>query len=134
MSNNRLKQGFALTLMALFIAIGSFAQTTFVKGKLYHIYASGDKGNVVTEKKDNSVVLKDLENGNTAQFWRISELSGSWRFINPITNKALRVSGNRVEVGENNGSDEAQLWKYENGLLIPSNSPDVAEANSKGAL
>ena len=134
MSNNRLKQSLALTLVALFIAIGSFAQTTFVKGKLYHIYASGDKGNVVTEKKDNSVVLKDLEKGNTAQFWKISELSGSWRFINPITNQALRVSGNRVEVGENNGSDEAQLWKYENGLLIPSNSPDVAVAKSKGAL
>lgn len=134
MSNNRLKQGLTLAIMALFVAISGSAQTTFIKGKLYHIFASGDKGNVVTEKKDNAVSLADLEDKNAAQYWRISDLSGSWRIINPVTNHALRVNGNRVEVGENNGSDEAQLWKYEDGLLIPANSPGVAVAKSKGAL
>ena len=134
MSNNRLKQGLTLAIMALFVAISGFAQTTFVKGKLYHIFASGDKGNVVTEKKDNAVSLIDLEDKNSAQYWTITDLSGSWRIINPVTNHALRVNGNRVEVGENNGSDEAQLWKYEDGLLIPTNSPNVAVAKSKGSL
>ena len=134
MSKNKLMSTLMLTLAALFIATSSFAQTTFAKGKLYHVYASGDKENVVTEVKDNAVSLTDYEKGNTAQFWKISELSGSWRIINPITNKALRVNGSQVELGENNGSDEAQLWKYENGLLIPTNSPNVAVAKSKGKL
>ena len=61
-----------------------------------------------------------------------SELSGSWRIINPVTGNALRLNGNKVEVGENNGSDEAQLWKYENGLLIPTNSPNYALAKGQG--
>ena len=134
MSKNKLMSTLMLTLAALFIATSSFAQTTFAKGKLYHVYASGDKENVVTEVKDNAVSLTDYEKGNTAQFWKISELSGSWRIINPLTNKALRVNGSQVELGENNGSDEAQLWKYENGLLIPTNSPNVAVAKSKGKL
>ena len=119
-------------LMALVCAAGANAQALFEKGKLYHIYASGDKENVVYEKKNNAVGLTDFEKGNAAQFWKVSELSGSWRIINPVTNHALRVNGNRVEVGENNGSDEAQLWRYEGGLLIPTNSPNVAVAKAKG--
>ena len=134
MSKNKLMSTLMLTLAAIFLAASSFAQTVFEKGKLYHVYASGDKENVVTEQKDNAVSLTNYEKGNAAQFWKISELSGSWRIINPVTNKALRVNGSRVELGENNGSDEAQLWKYEGGLLIPSNSPNVAVAKSKGKL
>ena len=134
MSINNLKKALALCTAALFCTLGSFAQGTFEKGKLYHIYASGDKGNVVYEMKNNAVGLSDYEEKNAAQYWKISELSGSWRIINPVTDHALRVNGNRVEVGENNGSDEAQLWKYENGLLIPSNTPSVAVAKSKNGL
>ena len=132
MSIKTFRRNMALMLMALVCAAGANAQALFEKGKLYHIYASGDKENVVYEKKNNAVGLTDFEKGNAAQFWKVSELSGSWRIINPVTNHALRVNGNRVEVGENNGSDEAQLWKYENGLLIPTNSPNVAVAKAKG--
>ena len=132
MSICKIKKALVLTFIAFFCAMSGFSQVTFEKGKLYHIYASGNKENVVYEKKDNAVGLTDFEDANAAQFWKISELSGSWRIINPLTNHALRVNGNRVEVGENNGSDEAQLWKYENGLLIPSNSPNVAVAKAKG--
>ena len=132
MSIKTFRRSMALMLMALVCAAGANAQALFEKGKLYHIYASGDKDNVVYEKKNNAVGLTDFEKGNAAQFWKVSELSGSWRIINPVTNHALRVNGNRVEVGENNGSDEAQLWKYENGLLIPTNSPNVAVAKAKG--
>lgn len=130
---NNLKKCLAFMFVAAF-AISAIAQTTFEKGKLYHIYASGNKGNVVYEMKDKEVGLTDYEKENAAQFWKISELSGSWRIINPVTDHALRVNGNHVEVGENNGSDEAQLWKYENGLLIPANSPHVAVAKSKEKL
>ena len=123
-----------LTIVALMCFAGAFAQVTFEKGKLYHIYANGNKENVVYEMKDNVVGLTDFEKDNAAQFWKVSELAGSWRIINPVTNKALRVNGNRVELGENNGSDEAQLWKFENGMLIPANSPNIAVAKSKKSL
>ena len=123
-----------LAVVALLSFAGAFAQATFEKGKLYHIYANGNKENVVYEMKDNMVGLTDFEKDNAAQYWKVSELAGSWRIINPVTNKALRVNGNRVEVGENNGSDEAQLWKYEDGLLIPANSPSIAVVKSKKGL
>ena len=123
-----------LSAVALFCFVAGFAQEAFEKGKLYHLYAYGNKGNVVYEMKDKAVGLTDFEKDNAAQYWKVSELSGSWRIINPVTNHALRVNGNRVEVGENNGSDEAQLWKFENGLLIPANSPNVAVAKSKKGL
>lgn len=126
MSNYRLKRCLLSALAVLFIAVQAFAQTTFVKGKLYHIYSSAKRANVVYEKADKSVGTTDREKENAAQYWKISELSGSWRIINPVTNLALRTNGDRVELGENNGSDEAQLWKYENGLLIPTNRPDMA--------
>ena len=132
MSINNLRRGLVLTLIALICATGVNAQALFEKGKLYHLYAAGNKGNVVYEKKDKTVGLADLEDGNAAQYWKVSELSGSWRIINPVTGNALRLNGNRVELGENNGSDEAQLWKYENGLLIPTNSPNLALAKGQG--
>lgn len=45
-----------------------------------------------------------------SNYWTLTELSGSWRIINPFTNMALRTDGSSVGIGENNGSDEAQLW------------------------
>lgn len=63
--------------------------------------------------------------------WTLSELSGSWRIINPFTNQALRADGNAIALGENNGSDEAQLWKITPAgknryTLIAANRPDMA--------
>ena len=130
---NNLKKGLAFLFATVFSVCAS-AQATFEKGKLYHIYTTGNNNNVVYEMKDNKVGVTDFEKENAAQFWKISELSGSWRIINPVTDHALRVNGNHVEVGENNGSDEAQLWKFEEGLLIPANSPHVAVAKSKDKL
>ena len=132
MSINNLRRGLAFVLLALVCTAGANAQVLFEKGKLYHLFAAGNKGNVVYEKKDKAVGLTDFEEGNAAQYWKVSELSGSWRIINPVTGNALRLNGSKVEVGENNGSDEAQLWKYENGLLIPTNSPELALAKGQG--
>ena len=120
-----------LAIVALFATIGSFAQVQFEQGKLYHIYTQGKKQNVVTEKKGNKVETTDYEERNAAQYWKVSELSGSWRIINPLTDHAMRAAGNKVELGENNGSDEAQLWKMEDGLLIPTNNPSVAAVKEK---
>ena len=77
MSIGNFKKGLVLTLLSILCITSGFAQATFEKGKLYHLYATGDKDNVVYEKKDKAVGLTDLEDGNAAQFWKISELSGS---------------------------------------------------------
>ena len=124
-------KNFALAALFVLFAIGGAAQVQFEKGKLYHIYTQGKKQNVVTEKKGNAVGTTDYEERNAAQYWKISELSGSWRIINPLTDHAMRAAGNKVELGENNGSDEAQLWKMEDGLLIPTNNPSVAAVKEK---
>ena len=119
-------------LLALVCAAGANAQALFEKGKLYHLFAAGAKENVVSEKSGKAVGLRDFKDGDATQYWKVSELSGSWRIINPVTGNALRLNGSKVELGENNGSDEAQLWKYENGLLIPTNSPELALAKGQG--
>lgn len=123
-----------LIFTTAFFAANISAQVTFEKGKLYHIFSSDKRNNVVYEQKNNEVGITELEEQNAAQYWKISELSGSWRIINPVTNLAIRTNGNKVELGENNGSDEAQLWQFENGMLIPTNRPDVVAAVSKGKL
>ena len=121
--------------LALVVAVSGIfsatAQEEFQKGKLYHIHAYGNKGNVVYETNEKTIGLADFNKDDASQYWQVSELSGSWRIINPVTNHALRVNGSRVEVGENNGSDEAQLWRYEDGMLIPANNPNYAVAKSK---
>ena len=122
-----------LAVIALLCIVGVNAQTTFEKGKLYRILANGKTENVIYEK-GNTVGLTNHEDKNTTQLWKVSELSGSWRIISATTGRALRVNGKRVELGEDNGSDEAQLWKYENGMLIPTNNPYVALAKAKGGV
>lgn len=44
---------------------------------------------------------------------------------------ALRVADGQVALGEDNGSDEAQLWKIDGGMLVPANKPSQAMAVSK---
>ena len=132
MSINQLKKCFLLTAIALLCAFGSNAQEAFEKGKLYHIYGAGEKENLVAEKMGETAGFLDYDKEDPSIYWKLSELSGSWRIINPVTNNALRVNGNTVEVGENNGSDEAQLWKFEDGMIIPANNPTLAIAKGKG--
>lgn len=74
--------------VALFAAISIYA-LEFTPGALYTIAPSpaGD-----------------------SQYWTLTGLSGSWRIIDPFTNMALRFDGKGIGLGENNGSDEAQLW------------------------
>ena len=133
---NHFKTRFVLTFVAVLLAVsGAWAQGSFEKGKLYHIYTSAKTKNIVCESSNKTVGISNYEKKNTAQFWKISELSGSWRIINPVSNLAIRAEGNRVELGENNGSDEAQLWLVEGNLLIPTNHPDLAACvTSKGEI
>lgn len=134
-SKNQVLRWIAFLMCISIFTTGSWAQASFSKEKLYHLYTSAKTKNVVYEKPGNLLGTTDFEKSNAAQYWTVTELSGSWRIINPVTNKAIRAEGNFVELGENNGSDELQLWQYENGLLIPTNRPDVAmKANPGGEL
>lgn len=119
-------------LIALALSIGTaLAQVAFQQGKLYHIATKDKASQVLTIGQNGALISGALNKENTGQYWKLSELSGSWRIINPVTNQALRVDAVLVELGENNGSDEAQLWKVEGDLLIPTNNPGVVLAVAK---
>ena len=45
------------------------------------------------------------------QVFSVSEISGSWRFIDPFTHRTLRLGDNGLTFGEENGSDELQKWR-----------------------
>lgn len=127
----------ALAMLISLVSIGSLSAQGFKQGVLYHLVSSL-KGQVVDVDAKGQVVLGKLNEDATSQHFVASELSGSWRFINPFTNKALRTEGNNIEQGENNGSDEAQLWKvvadgnaYN---LIPTNNPTKAAAVQGGHI
>ncbi len=110
--------------------LGMQAQN-FKPGTLYHL-VNAAKGLALSENGKGGLELSKLNEDNAGQHFTANELSGSWRFINPFTNKAVRTEGNAVEEGENNGSDEAQLWKVEADgkyvILVPTNRPQMAAA------
>lgn len=110
------------------------AQAIFNKEKLYKIAEQPNSRWVVEEKSPTTVGIGGDEPKASAQLWVVSSLSGSWRFINLLSDHAIRTDGDRVVLGENNGSDEAQLWNYVDGMLIPANRPDMAVARDCGRL
>ncbi len=109
-------------------AVNSAGQASFKPGILYTLSPVSDMSVVVTAE-GGKLAKPDVDNSN--DYWTLSELSGSWRLINPFSGEALRVSGDGVTTGENNGSDEAQLFVIEPSaggsyVLVPANSPDRA--------
>jgi len=70
------------------------------------------------------------------QLFQISDLSGSWRIIDPFTHKALRMADSGMAWGEENGSDELQKWTLQPAgkgqyYLIPTNAPQLADKTKK---
>ena len=131
-----------LVVMMLMVSGALMAQDAFRKGALYGLYPATD-GRMALELNGSSIKFKTFDAATPGQYWTVTDLSGSVRIINPFTNQALRADGNKVGVGENNGSDEAQLWKVETFqgkmrgavVLIPANRPDVAMCReSNGTL
>lgn len=119
------------------LAIGNAAAQGFQRGVLYHL-VSASKQLAVGFDQQGKLTLNKANPDDPNQHFTVSELSGSWRFINPFNNQAIRTEGDALELGENNGSDEAQLWKTEKDgkflLLIPTNRPDMAAAVEQGKL
>lgn len=136
MKHDRLSaaRGVALLLALLLAVCLTPAQQTFRRGALYHVRtAGGGTAKVLSQDAATGrAIFARFDAAQAGQYWTLSELSGSWRIINPFSNRALRTNGDAVETGENNGSDEAQLWKTEavagGLLLVPTNRPDMAAA------
>ena len=121
-----------LLLLALCFAaaLGAFSQS-FVKGRLYHLLSVQNSLAVDVDAQGN-LVLSKLNTDAASQHFTVTELAGSWRVINPFSNKAVRTEDNSLGYGDNNGSDEAQLWKFQTDgkyfNLVPTNSPSLAAA------
>ena len=79
-----------LLLLSMVLAASGIYAQHFRKGALYQV------DGIPTEYK--------------GQLFVMDELSGSWRFIDPFKQRALRVGERGMEYGEVNGSDELQKW------------------------
>lgn len=89
-----MKKSFLSVFLTCLSVVMVYAVQPFRKGALYEL--SG-----VTMEYDGQLV-------------QLSELSGSWRIIDPFRHRALRMRENgRPEWGDENGSDEWQKWTIE---------------------
>ncbi len=128
---NKFKRMLLTAALAVCVGTSSLAQT-FVKGNLYVLEPATQLGKAVSYTQAGAVTISPLSTTDGLQQWTITELAGSWRIINPFSNLAVRCTDNgKVEMGENNGSDEFQLWKTEAAAdgfyyLVPSNQPTKA--------
>lgn len=106
-------------------------QVGFARNKLYNIVPVNYSGKAVGYDPDSKrVVLSVSNDADKLQQWSVTNLSGSFRFINPFENKAIHATGdNTLGITENNGSDESQLWIIKKSgkflQIYPSNSPDL---------
>lgn len=65
--------------------------------------------------KGASYEVKGIPVEYKGQVFNVTEISGSWRFIDPSTHRALRLEDGVLAFGEENGSDELQKWKIVEG-------------------
>ena len=129
-------------VLAICVITGMHAQN-YIKGNLYNIEPVSAEGKALAYDKDGQVNITAFKSDDASMHWTLSELAGSWRIINPFSNLALRSTDtDLVETGENNGSDEFQLWLIEKATdgsiyLVPRNHPTkvvVVQNNGKLAL
>ena len=95
---------FTLIAIAMLLASATLSARPFSPGRLYTI--SPAPAEKLVANVDGSLSEPDSE--AVAQYWALSDLSGSWRLINPFSNLALRADRSNVTSVENNGSDESQ--------------------------
>ena len=66
------------------------AQVNFAKDKLYNIAPAGQKGKVIGYKAGGGEALLVKQSAaDQLQQWALSNLSGSFRILNPFENKAV---------------------------------------------
>ncbi len=128
----------AMTMIVMWLTTTTaLAQNAYTRGTLYRIVPASQPAMSLDYDAQKGLVLASKTDDNRAeQHWTVTELAGSWRIINPFSNLAVRAVGTKLETGENNGSDEAQLWKTESVkdgavMLVPANRPEVAAVVGK---
>lgn len=124
---------FLLPLLMVFLLpafMSGAEKVVFSADNYYRVGNKGAQGLLLTETGPSTVILAKAEESKPSQLWILSELSGSWRIINSASNLAVRYDNETVVLGTNNGSDEAQLWKISDGLILPTNKAGFAMAAS----
>lgn len=120
-------------LMCLYLCtIGTVcAQVGFAKNRLYNVFPESCSGKVLGYNPETlEMIVVGHDDTDTLQQWNVSNLSSSFRFVNPFENKAVHARTDKtLGITENNGSDESQLWTIQkNGRymqIFPSNSPEL---------
>ncbi len=112
------------------------ATPSFRPGQFYTISPATQSGTLISAR---GAALTSSTTDSAEVYWYIAELSGAWRFINPSSGQALRITGHVLTTGEDNGSDEAQLFMLEpvadnTWTIIPANRPDVALSFNGNAI
>ena len=126
-------------------AFAGAAPVRFEKGRLYLLSPKSKPNMVMGYQGGQESDAKTLkwDEANQKLYWTITELSGSFRIMNPFENLAIHnTSAGEIRMAENNGSDESQLWKLEptkDGayLLVSANRPNmtmVCEGNGSFKL
>ena len=133
---------FVILTCLVFLAVQSLqAQVRFDKKKLYNVCSVKYPGKAWSYSGSApNVKLATVSESDKQQQWSITDLSGSFRLINPFENRAVRAADNALaQVAEVNGSDEMQLWLIksvgEYVQLIPSNKAQwVASCREDGTI
>ena len=126
-------------------SVFAWGAQAFEKGRLYVLYPKSKPNMVLGYQggKESAATALKWNEADKQLYWTVTELSGSYRIMNPFDNLAIHTTGNgEVRMAENNGSDESQLWKLEPAkdgtyLLVPANKPKMAvtcEADGSLAL
>ena len=139
-----MKRRLIFVLTCLVVAFGVqnvLAQARFDRKKLYSVCSAKYPGKAWSyAEKAAKIQLVAANEADKAQLWGITDLSGSFRLVNPYDNMAVQAGANQyVQVVETNGSDEMQLWlikpagKYVQ--FIPSNkSKWIAACREDGSV
>lgn len=114
-------------------SVFAWGAQAFEKGRLYVLYPKSKPNMVLGYQggKESAATALKWNEADKQLYWTVTELSGSYRIMNPFDNLAIHTTGNgEVRMAENNGSDESQLWKLEPAkdgtyLLVPANKPKI---------
>ena len=130
---------FYFLMLVLLGTLNVGAKVKFDKNKLYRVSPVVMQYKVVgIQDASLALIASSVNDENTN--WEISDLSGSYRFINPFVDLAIHANvDNTARITEKNGSDESQLWtvikKGNHYQLVPTNFPQLIMAcNANGKL
>ena len=76
----------ALCALAFAVSMPAAMAQNYVRGVLYHLSSAKYADRVLSyDAQSGTAVLEKADAAATRQHWTLSELSGSWRIINPFS-------------------------------------------------